>query len=342
MSTKKGQRLNAEIREKRDFEVSRVEGPLLLDWTDDLYRYDLNGHPVSLAEGEMAAQPISGMCPLCNNNQWREIDQSLLSGITCPEIRERFGAFFTDDEIAIHAADHLMPVSTAVLENFFPESLRCEAEEFDSSALDMSRIYLREGLRAPDVDEESSPVAGSTGQDSSNLAPAHDQVYAIENGVLYPMKIWSPKRMESELRDRAQNNINFMDEMMRVRKMSYHVYKEVITRGQVKDYGIAMTAVREIRGVVETLGKFSLIAKQLGDDEGKMKRLSPQMQDMIAKLGIGQIEQDEETAEMVKNVTEVGENSDFEGENGGQVGNLADSLMQDIDEMIGGSDVFEA
>jgi len=148
--------------------------------------------------------------------------------------------------------------------------------------------------------------------------------------------------MESELRDRAQNNINFMDEMMRVRKMSYHVYKEVITRGQVKDYGIAMTAVREIRGVVETLGKFSLIAKQLGDDEGKMKRLSPQMQDMIAKLGIGQIEQDEETAEMVKNVTEVGENSDFEGENGGQVGNLADSLMQDIDEMIGGSDVFEA
>jgi len=97
---------------------------------------------------------------------------------------------------------------------------------------------------------------------------------------------WGYARMNKELSKRAENTVNFLDEMMNIRKMSYRIYNEIMDEGDPKLYGTAISAVREIRGVMETLGKMSLIAKKLGDDNAGVKRLSEPMQDMIRKMGV--------------------------------------------------------
>lgn len=83
--------------------------------------------------------------------------------------------------------------------------------------------------------------------------------------------------------DRTKDIVNLMDELLLVRDMSLRVYNEIMDSGELKYYNTAMLAVKEIRGVAETMGKFSLIAKQL-EREGEVERLPGPILEMIKEV----------------------------------------------------------
>lgn len=84
-------------------------------------------------------------------------------------------------------------------------------------------------------------------------------------------------------RERAHDIVNLMDELLLVRDMSLRVYNEILDSGDIRYYGTAMMAVKEIRSVAETMGKFSLIAKQL-EREGEVERLPGPIIDLIKEV----------------------------------------------------------
>ena len=262
--------------------------------TDDLYTYDLDGNVIT-PDTERRASPL---CPLCNHEEWEAIDHLLLGGASVRDVKEYCGNLVTEMDIMNHQVRHLAPVAREVVQAFFPSlndipdeaatkgfrkqvsRLAKAAEDIESYESSAERIARSRFTRVVNDDPHKRFRARPT------VAFSGDGVYAMQGEHSFPFKIWSRRRMDIEVGKREKNTITFLGELMNVRKMAYRVYNETMDTGDAKYYGTAVSALREIRGVVETLGKFSLIAKQLGDDSGKRKSLSPQMQDMIAKLGI--------------------------------------------------------
>ena len=89
-----------------------------------------------------------------------------------------------------------------------------------------------------------------------------------------------------EIEKRKDDSLNFLDKMKEYMRKTDDVYDAVMEEGDIKNYGIAIAAVREGRGILESIGKMGLIAKKLGEDTGGLRRMSPEMQAMMAKLGI--------------------------------------------------------
>ena len=111
---------------------------------------------------------------------------------------------------------------------------------------------------------------------------------------------------------RQAEAINFYDEMMAIRGRAIDVYDRimgekqpdgtyegglvdprvvemddgarVVVGGNPKLMSIAVAAVREMSGVVDTLCKMSLIAKRLGDD-GPEEELDPAIKSIVDSIG---------------------------------------------------------
>jgi len=88
-------------------------------------------------------------------------------------------------------------------------------------------------------------------------------------------------------RARAVDTLNLLDELMLSRDMSLRVYDEIMSYGDPKYYGTAMMAAKEVRTIAETLGKFSLVAKQLRGREEETYLPEPvkEMIQEVASLG---------------------------------------------------------
>jgi hypothetical protein len=110
--------------------------------------------------------------------------------------------------------------------------------------------------------------------------------YRVMPDGIHPSKPWTEGRMRNEIEARAADSLNFLDQMREYMDKTDHVYDEVMGEGDVAKYGIAIQAIHEGRGILESIGKMGLIAKKLGEGAGGMRRLSPELQGMIEKLGI--------------------------------------------------------
>jgi hypothetical protein len=99
-----------------------------------------------------------------------------------------------------------------------------------------------------------------------------------------PLVPWDDARQSAETHMRELAAINFYDEMMDIRRCAIDVYNEVMASKDLKFYPTAIAAVRERRGIVETLGKMSLIAKQLNEVTDTGKKLSPALQEMVDRM----------------------------------------------------------
>ena len=108
-------------------------------------------------------------------------------------------------------------------------------------------------------------------------------------------------QVAGETERRAIDAINFYDEMMGIRARAITIYDrimdpedKILDDGRLvkvmpdpKYYRTALAAVSEMRGVVETLGKMSLIAKRLNEGTDGPRRLSPDLQSIIDQIRTG-------------------------------------------------------
>jgi len=99
-----------------------------------------------------------------------------------------------------------------------------------------------------------------------------------------PLAAWDDTRIKGELMKKGEEALNFYDEMLDIRKCAIRIYDEVMEAGKLKYYPTAVAAIRERRGIVETLGKMSLIAKQLSDETEGKKKLSPGMKSVVDSI----------------------------------------------------------
>lgn len=137
--------------------------------------------------------------------------------------------------------------------------------------------------------------------------------YAMDGRVgKRPLAPWTKTRSVAEMALRQAEAINFYDEMMAIRGRAIDVYdrimgekqpdgtyegglvdhqvvslpdgKTAVVEGNPKLMSIAVAAVREMSGVVDTLCKMSLIAKRLGDD-GPEEELDPAIKSIVDSIG---------------------------------------------------------
>lgn len=141
--------------------------------------------------------------------------------------------------------------------------------------------------------------------------------YAMDGGRgLRPLAPWTRTRSVAEMAIRQVEAINFYDEMMAIRGRAIDVYDrimgekrpdgtyegglvdprvvevrkdngdtvETVVGGDPKLMSIAVAAVREMSGVVDTLCKMSLIAKKIGED-GPGEELDPAIKSIVDSIG---------------------------------------------------------
>ena len=141
--------------------------------------------------------------------------------------------------------------------------------------------------------------------------------YAMDGGRgLRPLVPWTRTRSVAEMAIRQVEAINFYDEMMAIRGRAIDVYDrimgekqpdgtyegglvdprvvevrkdngetvETVVGGDPKLMSIAVAAVREMSGVVDTLCKMSLIAKKIGED-GPGEELDPAIKSIVDSIG---------------------------------------------------------
>ena len=100
-------------------------------------------------------------------------------------------------------------------------------------------------------------------------------------------------------KSRLTDVVNLMDELLLVRDLSLRIYEEIVSSGEMKYYGTAMMAVKEIRSVAETMGKFSLIAKQL-EKEGEVERLPAPLLELVKEVAGSGVTYKEQIEEELK------------------------------------------
>jgi hypothetical protein len=241
-----------------------------------------------------------GRCPLCNNSEYWELDKRLLSGVTVKEFCADTG--FSVSVVEEHVAVHMLPMYSAAL------GMVIAIPPLADVALSERLIPVSRALkRAPKIlakrrkELDTDNLDDREGSVSDTAPVAITREYALSGlpGTQErPLRPWPDDRQIQETSDRAVSAINFYDEMMDIRRCAIRVYNEVMESGQLKYYPTAIAAVRERRGIVETLGKMSLIAKQLSESTENEKKLSPALQavvDSIRKV----------TPETVESVSEV-------------------------------------
>ena len=111
--------------------------------------------------------------------------------------------------------------------------------------------------------------------------------YDVGKGYSNPLRRWTEARMEKEVEKVTRSTVTFLDEMLNVRDMAHRIYREIMDNGDMKYYATAVSAIHEVRGVMESLAKLSLIAQRMEDGGANtVRKLSPAMRDMVRSMGI--------------------------------------------------------
>ena len=247
---------------------------------DDRYRFDLDGNPDITRELSLLA---SDTCPYCNNSRTSEITHDVLAGMSIEKLHGKYSIEETipRSEMLFHIANHILPI----YEPIAMERVAIPLESEYAQIL-LSRTKARQKVLA-DSTATLTPVRAPTIDVDLKKRRAVGDYYYI-NGDVRATKFnrWTRGRMLQEIEKRKDDSLNFLDKMKEYMRKTDDVYDAVMEEGDIKNYGIAIAAVREGRGILESIGKMGLIAKKLGEDTGGLRRMSPEMQAMMAKLGI--------------------------------------------------------
>lgn len=254
----------------------------LLGWEheDDRYRFDLDGNPDITRELSLLA---SDTCPYCNNSRTSEITYDVLAGMTIEKLHEKYSIkeSFSRSEMLFHIANHILPI-------YEPIAMERVVIPLESEYAKVLLSGTKTKQRALAVSATAETVSRAPTIDVSlKKRRAVDDYYYINGDVrAVKFKRWTRGRMLQEIDKRKDDSLNFLDKMKEYMRKTDDVYDAVMEEGDIKNYGIAIAAVREGRGILESIGKMGLIAKKLGEDTGGLRRMSPEMQAMMAKLGI--------------------------------------------------------
>ena len=254
----------------------------LIGWEheDDRYRFDLDGNPDITMELSLLA---SDTCPYCNNSRTSEITYDVLAGMTIDKLHEKYSIkeAFSRSEMLFHIANHILPIYEPIamervaipLESEYAQVLLSGTKTRQKALVE--KTALEPGSRGTSIDADL------------RKRRAVDDYYYV-NGEVRAVKFkrWTRGRMLQEIDKRKEDSLNFLDKMKEYMRKTDEVYDAVMEEGDIRNYGIAIAAVREGRGILESIGKMGLIAKKLGEDTGGIRRMSPEMQAMMAKLGI--------------------------------------------------------
>ena len=252
------------------------DGPSLDKSFDSPYRNSLFGRDYVIDHGTDSDSGVFGMCPLCNNARHKEIDALAASG--------GFAALrkmgFTKSEIDRHLGAHIGLVYAAVGRGMVGTG------ESGQRVYGLGRI----------VEDPMMPDTVAVDPSASYPLP---RKYAFDGGKqVLPLRPWNHIRGAAELKERAVEAINFYDEMMEIRGMARRVYSEIMDPDPVANpdgtysepkknmeyFSVAVSAIKEMSRVVDTLGKMSLIAKRLGEG-GPEKQLDPGLQSIVDSIG---------------------------------------------------------
>ena len=101
------------------------------------------------------------------------------------------------------------------------------------------------------------------------------------NRSLVPFNV---AQAHGEQNKRGKDALDFYSEMLDVRQKAIDVYDRIMDSYDKERYSVAVAALRERRGVVDTLVKMSLIAKRLGEEGDGPRRLSADLQSVVDAL----------------------------------------------------------
>lgn len=243
---------------------------------DSPYVHSLAGeYDIGMDSEKLLNTSVSGICPICNNSRRRYIEKMYLKGMSIGAIGSASGASLA--EVKTHFRLHFAGIHSAVAVAV-------------SGITDVQVSELKNDFakyqKGPAETGEQSEITQMP--DNPGLAAVPRMQYAMDGGVqISPLRPWTKARARHELEVKLAEAINFYDEMLECRNKSRKVYDEIMENGELKYYSIAIAAIREQRGVVETLGKMSLIAKSLSDGQPiKGKNLSPELRELMQKLGV--------------------------------------------------------
>jgi hypothetical protein len=223
----------------------------------------------------------------------------------------------TKEDVDRHVLHHLGPLSVEIMKEVFDSPMLPPAElvevdgkehlligdELIVEKAGVERIYddprakrqnwnvmarAGEYIDTDDVsdDDNDIPLLEAPVRDTVPVRRAYSE-YDTGEGHQRPLRRWTEERMEREIEKTTRETVTFLDEMLNVRDMAHRVYREIMDNGDLKYYATAVSAIHEVRGVMESLAKLSLIAQRIDDgNERSIRKLSPAMRDMIRSMGI--------------------------------------------------------
>lgn len=244
-----------------------------------------------------------GLCPLCNNSAHALIDAALMAPGGVARVVREHG--FNRPAVVRHLVRHVGPIYSQVGALVFGLASRMLEE---SGLLDIQRPSRKDDKRAlAELESEIGAV-----RERVDDSPAH-RLYSVRyayrggarvvnaDGNARSLVPFSRGQVAGETERRAIDAINFYDEMMDIRARAITIYDRIMDPDDLitdagqrvkqhpnpKYYRTALAAVSEMRGVVETLGKMSLIAKRLNEGSEGPRRLSPDLQSIIDQIRSG-------------------------------------------------------
>jgi hypothetical protein len=260
---------------------------------------DSSSWAIPLPSSDLAANSYSaprpgepdGMCPLCNNARRAKYDAMIVGGVPFNQLSMRLA--WREELIRHHAQAHVWPVYAVVFDAAFAPYFLPEGD-IDALRLSIPRTVPSAAVLYSLVRETRERYRGLKVQyeEEASSLPSGDMKGFVLDGmeVADPGKPrslapWDNANQAMQTSLRHKEALNFYDEMLDIREDAKRVYDEIMDSGELKYYSTAVSAVRERRGVVETLCKMSLIARQLSDGDGKARKLSPALQGIVDTLG---------------------------------------------------------
>lgn len=250
---------------------------------DDRYRFDLDGNQDITRELSLLA---SDTCPYCNNSRTSEITHDVLAGDAVSKLHEKYSAdgMIPYKAMTFHIANHILPIYEPIAKERLEIPLESEYAQRTLNGFGMpQKVKMILNNAAMNTLDVKQPVMDI---EKRRKKRADLEYYITDDVAATRFKRWTRGRMLQEIEKRREDSLNFLDKMKEYMRKTDDVYDAVMEEGDIKNYGIAIAAVREGRGILESIGKMGLIAKKLGEDTGGLRRMSPEMQAMMAKLGI--------------------------------------------------------
>ena len=224
---------------------------------------------------------VDWRCPLCYNELHARLDAQIIGGASVYELSRQYG--FSVDRFREHLSLHIGPIYVEIAKRI------CDLISFadDKAGTRFFRSLLK---NTPSPQMEYATYHDNRGSAGDRAASRGYMVrYAFRGGdrimdsdgrsrELVPFNRGQCAR---ETQERGIDALNYYDELLNIRQRAIDVYDKIINTDDRKRFSVAIAAVREMRGVVDTLARTSLIARQLSEGIEGAPKLFPDLQALV-------------------------------------------------------------